>query len=229
MDISENRVVSSHKTGAENIIMMRLPTDRFQTITSFYDPPTDKKSRFTVALLAQSCNRVIFDNDNTGPGYEVHLWLQLASIDEKNPIQDADLKLPTTQWLSLACAAENPSVQHYMQSFGIQTQNLKKIILQEQGGSILFPDNGSIDWKISGSGKKLHKVDVKHVLFNTDAKPGSTGHHIKAILTDAVMEQYGKVHIQTAAFEPFLIKGEKITAFIHRTGKLEADILWQLL
>ena len=53
--------VATRKVGAEDIIMMRLPADRFRNgIPSHYDPPVDDKSRYQVALLVQSCEMLIF-------------------------------------------------------------------------------------------------------------------------------------------------------------------------
>ena len=60
--------MSSRKVGSEDIIMMRLPSERFRKIVpSHYDPPVYDKLRYQVALLAQDCDSILFNKDETGP------------------------------------------------------------------------------------------------------------------------------------------------------------------
>jgi len=47
------------------------------------------------------------------------------------------------------------------------------------------------------------------------------------LLSDAMMEQLGRVRIQTAIFEPLLWEKEELSTVIHRMHKLEADIIWK--
>ena len=69
---------------------------------------------------------------------------------------------------------------------------------------------------------------MNHILFVTADEPEAVGHRIAALVSDTVMEQPARIHIQTAALDPFLLEGEKLTAAVHRMSKLEADVVWQL-
>lgn len=223
-----DKSISSCKVGSEDIIMMRLPSERFSKIVpSHYAPLADDKLRYQVALLAQDCDGISFDKDEIGPTYELHLWLQISVSNPGAPLKGADIMLPSVHWFSLASATSNDTARSYLKSFGLSPLPLEKIDLTENGGLLAFPDGGHIDWSTFGSGKALPRVGVNHVIFVAADGPNATGHRVTALLSDAVMEQRGKVHIQTAIFEPLLLEGEKLSTVIHRMHQLEADIIWK--
>jgi len=220
--------VATRKVGAEDIIMMRLPADRFRnSIPSHYDPPVDDKSRYQVALLAQSCEGNSFDNDETGRTDELHFWLRVASSNPGPHVKGADIMLPSMHWFALASATSNAEAGSYLESFGFSPLNLEKIDLHGHGGSLTFPGGSRIEWTIAGPGKGFPRVGVKHVIFVAADGPDAAGHRVTALVSDTVMEQPGKVHIQTAALEPFLFEGERFAAAVHRMSKLEADVVWR--
>jgi hypothetical protein len=228
MSIAADNIVKSRKVGMEHIIMMRLPSDRFRnSIPSHFDPTIDEKSRFQLALLAQACDNNSFENEEVGRTDDLHLWLQVASSIADSKVIGADFMLPSMHWLGLASATGNARVRKYLQSFGFKPLNLGKTDLQEKGGSITFSDGGVIDWTITGSGKKFNSVGVNHEIFVAENRPNTSGHHISALVSDIEMELLGRVHIQTAALEPFLLEGERLPAAVHRMQKLEADIIYK--
>lgn len=223
-----DKTVTSRKTGAENIIMINVPADRFRhRIPSRYDPPVDHRSRYRIALLAQACEGYSFDYTEAGPACEFHFWFWVASSNVCTPVKGADILLASMNWWSLASATNNGTVRKYLQSFGFRPLNLEKIDLQKQGGLLSFPDGGRIDWTVVRAGKEPAAVGVNHAFFTATDGPGASGHRVTALLTDAVMEQPGKIHIQTTALEPFLLKGERFPAAIHQVPRLEADVIWQ--
>lgn len=214
--------------GAEDFIMMRLPSDRFRSsIPSHYTPPVDGKSQFQAVLLAQVCASNSFDSDETGQADELHLWLQVTSSNAGALVKGADIMLPTFHWFALSSATSNAAARSYLQSFGFSPMNLNKIALREHGGSLSFSNGGRIEWTIVGPGKRLPRVGVNHVLFVTADEPGADGHRIAALVSDTEMEQPGRIHIQTAALEPFLLEGERFAAVVYRMSKLEADVVWR--
>jgi hypothetical protein len=227
MNTLPDMAAATRKVGAEDIIMMRLPSDRFRNcIPSHYEPPVDDKSRYQVALLTQSCERNSFDNDETGRTDDLHFWLRVASSNPGPHVKGADIMLPSMHWLALASATSNADAGRYLESFGFNPLNLEKIDLQGHGGSLAFPDGSRIVWTIAGPGKGLPRVGVRHVIFVAADGPDAAGHRITALVSDTVMEQPGKVYIQTAALEPFLFEGERLPAAVHRMPKLEAGVVW---
>jgi hypothetical protein len=225
-----DNLISSRKVGSEDIIMLRLPTERFRKIVpSHYDPMVDDKSRYQVALLVQDCDSVLFNKDWTGPTHELHLWLQIAASNPSTHLKDADIMLRSVHWFSLASATSNDTARSYLQSFGFSPQYLEKIELAEKGGSLAFPDGGRIEWTTVGPGKAVPQVGVHHVIFVAADGQNAVGHRVTALLSNAMMEQRGRVHIQTAFFEPFLLEGDELSTVIHRMHRLEADIVWRQL
>jgi len=218
----------SRKAGAEDVILLRLPSDRFLNhIPRHYMPPVDQRSRYQIALVIQSCKRNSFDMHEAGCSDEFHFWLRTAPADAGEFERGHTLILPSQNWLSLASASGNPVAGNYLQSFGFRPSVLNEVELQTDGGAVLFQDRGRIDWTIHGPGKGFRRVDVEHVL-NTEAdQPDSAGHRIHASISDPVMDQPGRVYIQTDACEPFLHRGERFAAVIHRMSGLEATIEWR--
>jgi hypothetical protein len=216
------------KVGAEDIIMMHFPTDRFRKIIpSHYHPPVVDKLGFQIALLAQNCEINSFNNDETGPNDELHLWLQVGSSNPGALMKDADRMMPSMHWFALLSATSNNTARSYLQSFGFTPLNLEKIELQEHSGSLVFKDEGLIEWTIIGPGKELPRVGVNHVIFVAADGPDAVGHSVAALVSNTVMGQPGIINIQTAALEPFLLKGERFSTVIHRMPKLEANVTWQ--
>lgn len=227
--LSDNSI-SSRKVGTEDIMILRLPTERFHKIVpSRYDPMVDDKSRYQVALIAQDCDSVLINKDETGPTNELHLWLQVGVSNPSTHLKNAGLMLPSVHWFSLASATSNITARRYLQSFGFSPKYLEKIEWAENGGSLAFPDRGHIEWTTVGPGKALPRVGVHHIIFVAAGEPNAVGHRVTALLSDAIMEQPGRVHIQTAIFEPFLLEGEELSTVIHRMHRLEADIVWRQL
>jgi len=223
-----NNTMKTIKVGAEDIIMMSLSADRFRkSIPSHYHPPVDDKLRYQVALLAQTCESNSFDNDETGPNDELHLWLQIASSNPGALVEGADRMMPSMHWFALLSATSNNTVRSYLQSFGFNPLNLEKIELKGHGGSLVFKDEGLIEWTIIGPGKELPRVGVNHVIFVAADRPDAAGHSVAALVSNTVMGQPGIISIKTAALEPFLLKGERFSTVIHRMPKLEADVTWQ--
>lgn len=228
MNTVRDMTVAARKVGAEDIIMMRLPADRFRNrIPSHYHPSVDDKSRYQVALLAQSCEGNSFDKNETGRTDELHFWLRVASSNPGPHVKGADIMLPSMHWFALASATSNADAGSYLESFGFSPLNLERIDLRAHGGSLAFPGGSRIEWTIAGPGRGLPRVGVRHVIFVAADGPGAAGHRVTALLSDTVMEQLGKVHIQTAALEPFLFKGERFPAVVHRMSRLEADVFWR--
>jgi len=228
MSKSGDKSIASHKMGAEEFIMMRLHSDRFhKNIPPHIAPSFDSKSRYQVALLAQACESISFDSNETGQCDELHLWLQLASLEESEAVKGAELMLPSMRWYQLASASSNATSRGYLKTFGFSPMNLEKIYLHEHGGAIAFPDGGMIEWSTTGHGKSLPRVGVNHVVYTTKDGPNAVGHRIAALLSDTVMEQSGRVSIQTKSLEPFLFEGEMFAAAVNRMSKLEADVIWQ--
>jgi hypothetical protein len=224
-----NQVIRARKAGAEDIILMRLPSDRFRNlIPPHYDPPVDERSRYQVALVAQSCENNSYDCHGIGPTDEFHLWLKIAPTDSGEIVKGNINRLPSQQWLSLASASGNLVARDYLQSFGFSPLILNKVSLQETSGAVIFQDHEEIDWTINGPGRGLARVDVDHLLKVEADGPDIPGHQIAASISDAMMDQMGRVHIKTKAFEPFLHMGECFAAIIHRMSGLEANITWRL-
>ena len=222
------KTIVIRKVGAEDIIMMSLPTERFHnSIPSHYAPPVNDKSLYQVALLAQVCKSNSFNNHETGGTDEMHFWLQVASSNADMRVKGADIMLPSMHWFALACATKNVTARNYLQKFGFSPKSLQKIDLQQHGGALAFPDGGHIDWTIKGPGKALPHIGINHAIFVAENKQNAIGHHITALLSDTIMQQPGIIHIQTAAMEPFLLEGERISAVVNRVSYLKANVVWQ--
>jgi len=226
-----DHMTRSRKAGAEDVILMRLPAERFLNhIPPHHIPPVDKRSRYQVALVIQSCQRNSFNSHEAGHSDEFHLWLRTSPAGPGESSESGSgrtLVLPCQHWLSLVSASGNPVARGYLQSFGFRPSVLEEVQLQMNGGSAVFQDRGRIEWTIHGQGRGFRRADVEHIL-NTEAdEPDSAGHQIHAIITDPVMDQPGRVYIQTDACEPFLHRGERFAAVIHRMSGLEANILWR--
>jgi hypothetical protein len=223
-----DHIIASRKTGAEDVILMRLHAGRFLThIPPHYMPPVDKKSRYQVALVIQSCQYNSFDSHETGRSDEFHLWLRTTPADSGENENGPALILPVQHWFSLVSASGNPVAGSYLRSFGFRPLVLDEVGFQTNGGAVRFQDRGRIDWTIHGQGRGFRRLDVEHVL-NTEAdEPDSAGHRIHASISGPVMDQPGRVYIQTDACEPFLHKGERFAAVVHRMSALEANIDWR--
>jgi hypothetical protein len=228
MSNGPDQTIATRKVGAEDIIMLSLPTERFHdSIPSHYAPPVKDKSLYQVALLAQVCKSNSFADHETGGTDEIHFWLQVASSNTGKHVNGADIMLPSMHWFALACATRNVTARRYLRKFGFIPKSLQKIDLQQHGGALAFPDGGHIDWTINGPGKESPHIGINHVIFVAENKPNATGHHIAALLSDTIMQQPGNIRIQTAALEPFLLEGEKISAVVNRVSNLKANVVWQ--
>jgi len=217
----------SRKAGAEDVILMRLPADRFHNhIPPHYSPPLDKRSRYQVALVIQSCKRNSFDNHEAGNSDEFHFWLRTASAGSGEIESAHALILSSQHWLSLVSASGNSMARSYLQSFGFSPLILEEVQLQANGGSVLFQDRGRIDWTVTGHGRGFQRVGVEHVLNVEADSPDSAGHRIYASISDPIMDQPGRVYIQTDACEPFLYRGEGFAGIVHRMSGLKANIDW---
>jgi len=224
-----DHMTRSRKAGMEDIILMRLPADRFyHHLPLHYAPPVDKRSRVQVALVVQSCERNSYDSHETGLSGEFHFWLKTASTGPGETANGRSIILPTQQWFSLGSASGNPEAIDYLQTFGFSPLILDKVDLLEKGGAVSFRDRGEIQWTIIGGGKEFERVGVDHVLKVGSDGPETVGHQIAASVSNPVMDQPGRVHIRTSACEPFLYMGEKFAAIVHRMTMLEANIEWQL-
>lgn len=224
-----DKSVKARKVGAEDIIMIWLPADRLRSsIPSLFTPPIKDESRCLIALLAQACVENSFDRDEIGRTDDFHIWLRLASVKEDAFVKGADRMLPSMLWFSLISATSNSSARSYLRSFGFSPLNLEKTDLQDNGGSLAFPDGGRIEWTISGPGKRFLCLGVNHVIFVAADGPDAVGHRVAALVSDTVMDQPGKVRIQTDALKPYLFEGETFAASIHRMSKLKADVIWRL-
>lgn len=220
-------MIRSHKTGVEDVLLMRLPAERFfHHIPPHYLPPLDKRSRYQLAMVIQSCKCNSFDNHEAGHTDEFHFWLRTASTDSGQSERGNTLILPSQHWLSLASASGNSLARSYLLSFGFRPSILEKVDLQLNGGVVIFQDRGRIDWSINGQGRVFKQASIDHILNLGVDRPDSTGHRIYASISDPVMDQPGRVHIQTDACEPFLHRGEHFAAVVHRMSALEADINW---
>ena len=211
----------------EDVILMRLPADRFHNhIPPHYFPPEDKRDRYQVALVIQSCKLNSFDNHEAGYSDEFHFWLRTASTESVESENEKILILPSQHWLSLASGSANSMARSYLQSFGFRPSILEKVELQTNGGALIFQNCGRIDWTISGRGRRFKQVGVEHVLNVETDRPDTAGHRIEASISDPVMDQPGRVYIQTDACEPYLHRGECFAAVVHRMSGLEANIKW---
>lgn len=218
----------SRKSGVEDIILMRLPAGRFLNhIPLHYLPPLDNRSRYQVAMVIQSCTHNAYGSHETGPSHEFHFWLRTSPFVPGKTEQADSIKLPVQSWYSLASASENPWARDYLQSFGFRPHILEKVSIQEKGGTVIFRDHGRIDWSINGRGRGLKRVGIDHILNVETDKPDSDGHHIHATISDPVMDQTGRINILTDVCEPFLHRGERFAAVVHRMSRLEADIEWR--
>ena len=229
MSLIPGTTVAGRKTGKEDIIMIRLPMNRFRdSIPAHFAPLPigDKGLLCQVMLLAQTCERNSFDNCDAGKSDELHFWLQIGSSKPLTPINGADVMLPSMHWFALHSASSNVTALNNLHSFGFTPFNLDSTDLRNDGGLTTFKNGEYIHWIITGPGEKLNRVGVNHFLFTSKDEPDTEGHHIEALLSDTVMKQPAKVHIQTAALEPFLSENEGFEAVIHRVSKLEADIVW---
>jgi hypothetical protein len=221
-------MVRSRKVGSEEIIMLNLPAGRFRgRIPAHHHLQAEGKSRYRVALLAQACESYSFDREEIGRADEFHFWIRIASTEPGTRLKGADVMLPGMNWFALSSAASNAAARGYLRSFGFNPLGLEKVALRGRGGVLDFSEGGRITWTIMREGKESDRVGVNHVIFTAKDGPGAAGHRVAALLNGAVMEQLGRVHIQTNALEPFLFRGERFAAAVNRVAKLEADILWQ--
>jgi hypothetical protein len=217
----------SLKAGLEDVILMRLPADRFLNhIPPHCLPPPDMRSRYQVAMVIQSCKRYSFDHYEAGYSDEFHFWLRTPSTDSVESELGNSVILPSQHWLSLASASGNSMARSYLQSFGFRPSILEEVEHQSKGGKVVFQNRGQIDWTIHGQGRESHRVSVEHVLNLVADSPDTAGHCINASISDPVMDLPGRVHIQTDSCEPFLHRGERFAAVIHRMSGLVANIDW---
>ena len=227
-NVVKDKTITTYKVGAEDILMIRVPAVRFHSnISQHHTPIMYSKSQYQVAILAQACESNSFENVEAGRTYDFQLWLQVGSSKVSTRVKGAEIMLPDMYWLSLKSATSNTLAKDYLRLFGFKPLSLSKTKLNNHGGSLVFADEGSIEWTITGSGKELPAVGVNHVVYMQEDGPSAVGHHISALLSNAVMELPGNVHIQTTALEPFLKEDERMYVIIHRMNKLEADVVWQ--
>lgn len=222
-----DHMTRSRKAGVEDVILMRLHADRFLNhIPPHYVPPLDKRSRYQVAMVIQSCMCNSYDSEETGQTDEFHFWLRTAPNDTDQIAHPNSIKFPVQFWLSLASASGNSKAKDYLQSFGFRPSILERVEFQNTGGTVMFHDHSHINWTINGRGKEFDRVNLDHVLNVEVDGQNSVGHHIYASICDPIMDQPGHVHILTDACEPFLHRGERFATVIHRMSGLEARILW---
>ena len=91
-------------------------------------------------------------------------------------------------------------------SFGFSPFNMEKVDFGVTGGAAIFQDRGQIEWTINGRGRGFRQVGIDHVLNVESDSPDSVGHRIYASMTYPLMDQPGRVYIQTDDFEPCSIK-----------------------
>lgn len=228
MSPEATEAVESRKVGAEDVILVQLPAGRFRgTIPSHWHPPTDDQGRCVVMMLAQDCARCSFGAVEAGPTQELHLWLLMGTSTNDPPIEGVDLMLPSKHWLALFAATNNPEVEAHLRSFGFDPRQLASVNHEPEGGAIDLGDGDRIAWRIAGAGRGPANVGVYHEMLMPDDEPGAVGHRVAARITGAMMEQPGELHVRTAALEPFLRRGEKLRAMVHRMPKLDADVVWR--
>ncbi len=221
----ENRV-KNRKLGAEDILMIRVPSERFRMhIPENFYPLTDGKSRYRIAMIAQSCSNNSFDGEEAGPTDDFHFWLQVESSNSLKSAQGGNNLMPEMKWIAVSSATSNAEAYDHLKTFGFSPLALEKSSLKESGGSLAFSDGGSIDWSITGGGRKREGIEVYHTLLIPLAAKLIV-HRISALLSDAVIGQLGKVKINTSGLKPYLRKGERFAASINRVTALEADAVW---
>ena len=220
--------ISSQKVGAENAIVVQLPTDRFlNKFQPHRSPPVDEQRRYSVMLLAQACTRCLFGDDEAGLSQELHVWLQVGSSNEDPPIENADVMLPSQHWLGLIAATNNPVVEANLRSFGFNPLRLASVDLQSGGGSVVLQEDARLEWSIAGPGRGPATIGVHHAIFLPDDEPDATGHRVAALISNAVMAQPGELRVHGSVLEPFLLSGERFPALVHRMPELKADVVWR--
>jgi hypothetical protein len=176
--------------------------------------------------VIQLCKHNSFDNHEAGYSDEFHFWLRTASTESGEGGHGDTQILPSQRWLSLVSASGNSMARSYLQSFGFRPSILEEIELHSNGGAVIFQNRGRIDWTINGHGRGFKRVGAEHILNVEADRPDTAGHRIYASISDPVMDQPGRIYIQTHACEPFLQKGERFAAVVHRMSGLEANIDW---
>ena len=220
--------IRSQKVGAENAIVVQLPTDRFlDKVQPHRSPPVDEQGRYCVMLLAQACTRCAFGDDEAGPAQELHLWLQVGSSTEDPPIENADVMLPSQHWLALIAATDNPVVAANLRASGFNPLRLASVDLQSGGGSVELQEDARLEWSIAGPGRGPATIGVYHTIFLPDDEPDATGNRVAALISNAVMAQPGELRVHGSCLEPYILPGESLPALVHSMPKLEADVLWR--
>ena len=220
--------VKSLKIGSENAIVVQLPAARFEgKLLPHHKPLVDEQDRCRVMLLAQDCTRCSFADSEAGPTQELHLWLQLGSSTEDPPIENAELMLPSKQWLALLAATDNREVAKKLRSFGFDPLPLTSVALRASGGSVVLQDGSRLEWGVSGPGRGPVTIGVHHAMFMPGDELDAAQHRVAALISDAVMEQPGELRVSGSALEPFFQPGERLAALVHRMPELAADVVWR--
>lgn len=220
--------VRSRKVGAENAIVVQVPTDRFMDkVQPHRSPPVDEQGLSSVMLLVQACTRCVFGDDEAGPAQELHVWLQVGSSSEDPPIENADVMLPSQHWLALIAATSNPLVATNLRSFGLNPLPLASVDLQSGGGSVELQEDARLDWSIAGPGRGPATIGVYHTIYLPDDEPDAAGNRVAALISNAVMAQPGELRVHGSCLEPYILPGERLPALVHSMPKLEADVVWR--
>jgi len=228
MSLGSKDAVLSSKLGSENGIVAQLPAERFRdTIPSHHRPPVDDQDRYRVMLLVQDCTRCSFGDDEAGPARELHVWLLTASSTEAPPIENADVMLPSNDWLALLAATDNPVVETNLRTFGFDPLRLASVDLRPGGGSLELRDGDRLDWTITGPGRGPTTIGVHHCLVMPEDGPDAVGHRVAALVSDAVLAQPGELRVHGSFLEPYLLPGERLPVLVHRLPKLEANVVWR--
>lgn len=220
--------VRSVKLGSENGIVAQLPTERFRgRVPPHHRPPVDDHDRYRVMLLVQDCTRCSFGDDEAGPTHELHVWLLAGSSIEAPPIENADVMLPSNRWLALLAATDNPVVEASLRSFGFDPLRLASVDLLPGGGSLELRDGDRLEWTIAGPGRGPATIGVHHAMFMPEDGPDAVGHHVAALVSDAVLAHPGELRVHGSSLEPYLLPGEQLPVLVHRLPRLEADVVWR--
>jgi len=219
--------VKSRKVGSEDTIVVKLPSERLQgSIPLHLDPPRDNQGHLRAMIVVQDCTQCSFGDVEAGRTQEMHLWVQLGSTPDENPMEGVDLMLPSMQWVALAVATTNPEVEAQFRTFGFDPIRLARVGLESEGGVLGFPDGDRLEWTIEGPGRGPAEIGVRHRLFLPGHGPEAVGNEVSAIVSGSMMGQPGRLQVHSSNLEPLLLDGECLAALVHRMPKLTAEIAW---
>jgi hypothetical protein len=219
--------VKSRKVGSEDTIVVKLPSERFQgVIPAHFNPPRDSRGCFRAMLVVQDCTQCSFGDAEAGPTQEVHLWVQLGSSPDEDPMEGVDLMLPSMQWVALAVATTNPEVEGRFRTFGFEPIRPARAGFHSGGGFLGFPDGDRLEWTIEGPGRGPVRIGVRHRLFLPGYGLEAVGNEVSAVVAGSMMGQPGTLRVHTASLEPFLLDGDRFRAHVHRMPRLKAEIVW---